>query len=98
MSETIEDIRAGLPGFDCGRCGASCDELAARIAGGGATEAACEALADDSVELIINGVVVPLTEFPRGFLTGTVLGGVSALKGVGEVRTLQLRIVRDLEE
>ncbi len=97
MGDTIEDIRAGLPGFDCGRCGASCDELAGRIAAEEASLTGCEALGDDSVELIINGAVVPLTEFPRGFLTGTVLGGVSALKGVGEVRTLQLRIVRDPE-
>ncbi len=90
----VQEIRAGLPGFDCGRCGYSCDELAGRITAGDAQASDCEALADDSVELIINGEVVPLTEFPRGFLTGTVLGGVSALKGVDEVRSLQLRIVR----
>lgn len=94
----VETIRAELPGFDCGRCGYSCDELAARIGVGAAQASDCEALADDSVELIINGAVVPLTEFPRGFLTGTVLGGVSALKGVGDVHTLQLRIVRTTEE
>jgi len=47
------------------------------------------------VELLIDGETIPLTEFPREFLVGTVLGAVSALKGVDDVRTLQLRIVRD---
>lgn len=89
------DILAQLPNFDCGQCGHSCRETARRILAGEVTLAECEALADDSVELLINGVSVSLTEFPRQFLTGTVLGAVSSLKGVGEVRTLQLRIVRE---
>ena len=98
MTDTLEEVLAQLPGFDCGRCEASCREIARRIVAGDADFTACEALADDSVELVVNGVAVPLTEFPREFLTGTVLGAVSALKGVDEVRTLQLRIVSTGEE
>jgi len=90
----LDSILARLPGFDCGRCGLSCHEVAERIRAGDGTEADCDALADDSGELLITGAAVPLTEFPREFLAGTVIGAVSALKGVEEVRTLQVRIVR----
>ncbi len=95
MPTTIEEALAHLPGFDCGRCGHTCQVIAERIAAGQATEQDCDALADPSVELLIDGETIPLTEFPREFLVGTVLGAVSALKGVDDVRTLQLRIVRD---
>ncbi len=94
MTDKVEEILAGLPGFDCARCGAgSCRELAERIAAGDAAAEDCDAAWDDSVELVINGEVIPLTEFPRAFLRGTVIGAVSALKGVGAVETLQLRLV-----
>jgi len=93
MADEIERTLKQLPGFDCGHCGASCREMAARIVAGEATLKDCDALGNETVELRINGEVVPLTEFPREFLRGTVIGAVGALKGVGEVETLQLRIV-----
>jgi hypothetical protein len=95
---TIDDVLARLPGFDCGRCGHSCRVIAERIVAGEATETDCEALADPSVELRINGEIIPLTEFPRAFLVGTILGAVSALKGVDEVQSLQLRVVNSPDE
>ena len=94
MGRDLESVLARLPGFDCGRCGLSCRGIAERIVAGEGSEADCEALADGSVELVVNGTPVPLTEFPREILVGGVIGAVTALKGVEEVRTLQLRIVR----
>ena len=94
MGRDLEAVLSRLPGFDCGRCGASCRVIAERIVAGEGSEADCEALADDSVELVVNGTGVPLTEFPREILAGAVIGAVSSLKGVEEVQTLQLRIVR----
>ena len=93
MTDPIQAALAQLPGFDCGRCGHSCRVIAERIAAGEGTLADCDALADPSVELVINGEVVPLTEFPRAFLVGTVKGAILALKGVEEIRSLQLRLV-----
>ncbi len=93
MSDPVQDALARLPGFDCGRCGQSCQVIAERIAAGEGTLADCDALADPSVELIVNGEAVPLTEFPRAFLVGTVKGAVLALKGIDEIRTLQFRLV-----
>lgn len=94
MPTDITPYLSQLPGFDCGRCGHNCAEIAARIAAGEGTLEDCDALSDPSVELIVNGEVVPLTEFPRAFLVGTVRGAVEALKGVEDIRTLQLRIVQ----
>jgi len=93
MAGDLDRILEDLPGFDCLRCGGTCRELAERIVAGDAAADDCDAAWDESVELVINGEAVPLTEFPREFLQRTMLGAVSALKGVGDVRTLQLRIV-----
>ncbi|MDP7111496.1 MAG: (Fe-S)-binding protein [Myxococcota bacterium] len=92
MTAPIQAALALLPGFDCGRCGHSCQVIAERIAAGEGTLADCDALVDPSVELIVNGESVPLTEFPRAFLVGTVKGAILALKGVEEIRSLQFRL------
>ncbi len=94
MPTDLAPYLSQLPGFDCGRCGHTCEVIAARIASGEGTLQDCDALNDPSVELIVNGEVVPLTEFPRAFLVGTVRGAVEALKGVEDIRTLQLRMVQ----
>jgi Putative Fe-S cluster len=93
MAAEVDRVLEQLPGFDCLRCGGTCLELAERIVAGDAATDDCDAAWDETLELVINGEAVPLTEFPREFLLRTVLGSASALKGVGKVRTLQLRIV-----
>ena len=45
---------------------------------------------EDDVDLVIDNVPVLLNSFVRGFLVKTLLGVVSALNGVKEVKTLQL--------
>ena len=93
MSEEVQANTPKLPGFDCYSCELGCREMARRIAGGTATFDDCKALGLDGITLVVNGEPVNLTPFPAKFLAGTVLGAMSALKGVDEVRTLQLRIV-----
>ncbi len=93
MTDDVERVLADLPGFDCGCCELTCREMAEQIVAGRASLADCKTLEEDALELTVNGRRVELTEFPRGFLARTVLGAVSALKGVGDVETLQLRIV-----
>jgi Na+-translocating ferredoxin:NAD+ oxidoreductase RNF subunit RnfB len=93
MTDAIQTALSQLPGFDCGRCGHSCQVIAERIAAGEGTLSDCDALADPTVELIVNGEAVVLTEFPRAFLVGTVKGAILALKGVEEIHSLQFRLV-----
>ena len=48
----------------------------------------------DEISLLVNNVPVPLTPFPRDIITRVLLAMVSTLKGVGEVRNLDLRLRR----
>jgi len=46
----------------------------------------------ETVELYINGRPVPLKPFVQEFISGTVKGMVAALKGIGEIKSLELRL------
>ncbi|MFO8143443.1 MAG: molybdopterin-guanine dinucleotide biosynthesis protein B [Dehalococcoidales bacterium] len=48
----------------------------------------------ERVSLYINGIPVELSSFPRGFITRTLLGMVSSLKGVGKVESLDISLRR----
>ena len=41
-------------------------------------------------KLLVNQTPIELTEFPGEFLAKTVVGAVSALKGTGEIQSLEL--------
>jgi len=48
---------------------------------------------NDTIELIINGKRIPLSEFPKDFIKNTVIGMVTTLKGVGEpIQTVSITI------
>jgi hypothetical protein len=42
--------------------------------------------------LTVNGKTIPLTEFPDEFIQNTILGMITSLKGVDEVKTVNLRL------
>lgn len=44
------------------------------------------------ISLKVNGKKIPLTEFPSEFITNTIYGMVKSLKGVDEVKELELII------
>ena len=48
----------------------------------------------ERVSLYINGMPVELSSFPRNFITSTLLGMVSSLKGVGKVERLDIFLRR----
>ena len=43
-------------------------------------------------KLLVNQTPIELTEFPGEFLAKTVVGAVSALKGTGEIQSLELHL------
>ncbi|HIJ67273.1 MAG TPA: hypothetical protein HPP87_12520 [Planctomycetes bacterium] len=49
------------------------------------------------VELEINGEEVELNDFVGNFISQTVIGMVKSLRGVGEVETIRLEILREAE-
>jgi hypothetical protein len=42
--------------------------------------------------LEVNGRSIPLTEFPDEFIQNTIIGMISSLKGVGEIKTVKLSL------
>jgi hypothetical protein len=44
------------------------------------------------ISLTVNGKAIEVTGFPKDFLTRTLLGAASSLKGVDEVDTLELSL------
>ena len=49
----------------------------------------------ERLTLFVNNTPIPLSEYPRGIMTNVILGMAAALKGVGEVKTLQLFLKRE---
>lgn len=49
----------------------------------------------ERTSLYVNGQPIVLSTFPKEFITSTVLGMVSALKGVGEVTSLEIFLRRE---
>lgn len=49
-------------------------------------------LEGSDVHLIVNGGELPLSAFPRDIITGTIMGLVSSLKGVGKADKVQIRV------
>jgi len=42
--------------------------------------------------LTVNGQNIPLTEFPDEFIQNTILGMIKSLKGVDDVKTINLKL------
>jgi molybdopterin-guanine dinucleotide biosynthesis adapter protein len=48
----------------------------------------------DEIELFVDEQNIPLNEFVRDFMSGTVVGMISSLKGVGEIKNVRLSLRR----
>ena len=82
IQQLHNQVIARLPQLDCGNCGYdSCDQMAQAIINGSATIAQCNALSDQKVQLMVNGVSVNLSAFPAKYIYNTVLGMITALHG-----------------
>lgn len=44
------------------------------------------------IKLLINGTDVTLTEFPKDIIIRTILGMLSALRGVKEIKSVEIHI------
>jgi molybdopterin-guanine dinucleotide biosynthesis protein MobB len=49
---------------------------------------------EDEIELSVNEKNIPLNEFVRNFMTGTFMGMISSLKGIGKIKNVRLSIIR----
>jgi hypothetical protein len=49
----------------------------------------------EEITITVNGKEIPLTEFPKSILIKTILGMLQALKGVDEVKNVEIRIKTD---
>lgn len=91
----VQKIYNKLPKLDCEKCGfATCQELALAIYSGNGDKnfVDCVNMDTKGVSLKVNGEQIPLGHFPSNLVKKTVEGMVSALKGVGEVKSIQLEI------
>ncbi len=52
----------------------------------------------EEATLFVNGVFIPIVPFVQEFLTKTLVGMVSALKGVGEIRSLDVSLRKNLPQ
>ncbi len=53
---------------------------------------------EEEATLFVNGVYIPMVPFVQEFLTKTLVGMVSALKGVEEIRSLDVSLKRNLPQ
>lgn len=97
--EKLADIveQKSLPPFPnlrhCGECGYnSCRELAKAIIAGATNLKECPLLRREDVILEVNGGAVPLKSFPSLFIKRTLIGMVSSLNGVGQIREIKVTV------
>ncbi len=84
--EKISEILKKLAGLDCGKCGrATCEELAEEIYVGQASPNDCVPLklkSELKAKITIEGSEIPIQPFVSEIIRKSILGMVSALKGV----------------
>ncbi len=44
------------------------------------------------IKIIVNGEVIPLTDFPREIITNVVVGILSSLKGVADIKEAKIEL------
>ncbi len=77
----------------CGECGyATCYELAKALVKGDAKVPGCTLPQKEAVTLEVNGVPVPLKEFPQQIIQSTVEGMILSLGDVPAVKTLKIEL------
>jgi molybdopterin-guanine dinucleotide biosynthesis protein B len=89
----IDKVKKQLPGLDCGKCGYdTCHILAESIYGGKNSLDDCYYFSDMNVTLEVDGEDIPLGKFAKTFVTGTIWGMVSSLKGVDDGKKIVLKL------
>ena len=48
----------------------------------------------EEITITVNGKEIPLTDFPKSIIIKTILGMLQALKGVEEIKTVEIEIKR----
>ena len=49
----------------------------------------------EEITISVNGKEIPLTEFPKNIIIKTILGMLTALKGVNDVKMVEIKIKKD---
>ncbi len=48
----------------------------------------------ENITIIVNGNEIELTQFPKTIIISTILGMLQALKGVDEIRSVEIKITK----
>ncbi len=80
----------------CGECGyESCYGMAKAIVKGDAKAKGCLLTQKEEVTLEVNGVRIPLKEFPQQIIRDTLQGMVSSLEGISEIKKLKIELKKE---
>ncbi len=88
-----ERVLEQLPQLACGKCGyPTCRELAEAIVEGDKTVDDCKNRPREDIRIKVNGEEVSVGGFVSEFVSNTVSGMISSLKGVENIRTIEIII------
>lgn len=78
---------------NCGECGyGSCHELAKAIITGITSLRECPLFRREDIVLEVNGKIIPLKSFPSLLIKRTLIGMVSSLNGVSQIREIKVTV------
>jgi molybdopterin-guanine dinucleotide biosynthesis protein B len=96
LADLVENKAFGLLAglIHCGECGfPTCYDLAKALVAGDPKARGCALLSGErTVSLEVNGVKVPIKEFPRDVIKNVLEGVVLTLHGVKQIQTLTIKI------
>ena len=79
----------------CGECGfESCYGMAKALVKGDGDAKGCALAKKDAVTLEVNGVRIPLKEFPQQIISSMLEGMVSSLEGIPEISRLKIELAK----
>ncbi|MEM2341265.1 MAG: molybdopterin-guanine dinucleotide biosynthesis protein B [Candidatus Bathyarchaeia archaeon] len=82
-----------LPNLNCGECGyGSCHELAKAIVAGFTNLRECPLFRREDIILEVNGKIIPLKSFPALIIKRALIGMVSSLNGVDQIREIKIMV------
>lgn len=88
----IEKNLAKLPMLDCKKCCHTCREFAALILKKKKTFEDCPYFSEKEVSVTVNGKTIPLGRFAKEIVSQTLTGMISSLKGVEEIKSIEIKI------
>jgi molybdopterin-guanine dinucleotide biosynthesis protein B len=89
---SVERMRNGLPGLDCGKCGLDCSSMARAIAEGRKSRDDCVELPSVGVEIAVGGKRLATGKFVSDIVDDTVRGMLSSLKGYEPGKDVEIRL------